>query len=93
MRDAREVLRGMFPQSTEPFCTHMSTDKLRKSLEMGNFGNDIAAKRGQGSRGNTWAGVKAEGYGRSVGRHVSRASKRDRGRVSADPLLESGYVP
>ena len=50
----------MFPQSTEPFCTHMSTDKLRKSLEMGNFGNSIAAKRG----------LKGEYVGRGESRGV-----------------------
>ena len=68
MRGAGGVLRGMSLERVEPFWFHMSTYKLQKSLEMGNFGIDRAAKgdqggmRGRGDRG---------GVRRSARAHVS----------------------
>ena len=76
MRDARGVMRGMSLERAEPFWTHMSAYKLQKSLEMGNFGNDMQHTGvqgncvGKGDRG----GVRQECW--------SSSERSERGRVS-----------
>ena len=42
------MLGGMSLKRTEPLWTHVTAYKLKKSLEVGNFGTSIAAKGGLG---------------------------------------------
>ena len=67
MRGVGGVLGAMSLERAEPFWTHLRAYKLKKGLEMGNFGTGSEQRGGAGGIG--------EGCGRSVGQYVFRASK------------------